>query len=184
MGESVEREGALDQLAAATRLAASGPEARLVLRVRPAGVAAASSAFGVDLPTMPCRAERAGACAALWLGPDEWLLLAPAADEGCVAAALEDGLAGHPHSLVTASHRQTAVVVDGARAAALLAIGCPLDLDLAAFPVGMCTRTLFAKAPIVLWRQGVARFRIEVWRSFAPYLWQVLDGGLREGLAE
>ena len=49
-----------------------------------------------------------------------------------------------------------------------------LDLDLAAYPVGMCSRTLFAKAEIVLWRTGENVFHIEVWRSFADYLWRYL----------
>jgi sarcosine oxidase subunit gamma len=48
-------------------------------------------------------------------------------------------------------------------------------LGLIAFPIGMCTRTLFGKAEIVLWRTGEAQFHIEVWRSFAGYVW----GGLR-----
>jgi sarcosine oxidase subunit gamma len=34
----------------------------------------------------------------------------------------------------------------------------------------MCTRTLLGKAEIVLWRIGAAAFRLEVWRSFAPYV--------------
>ncbi len=46
---------------------------------------------------------------------------------------------------------------------------CPLDLSLDRFPVDMCTRTVFAKAEIVLWRTDEQQFRVEVWRSFAPY---------------
>jgi sarcosine oxidase, subunit gamma len=34
----------------------------------------------------------------------------------------------------------------------------------------MCTRTIFAKAEIVLWRRAKDSFRVEVWRSFAPYV--------------
>ena len=58
----------------------------------------------------------------------------------------------------------------GPEAARLLNAACPLDLDPSAFPVGMCTRTLFAKAEIVLWRTGATAFHVEVWRSFAPYV--------------
>jgi sarcosine oxidase subunit gamma len=47
---------------------------------------------------------------------------------------------------------------------------CPLDLDLAEFPVGMCTRTVLAKADIVLWRTQENRFHLEVWRSFSGYV--------------
>jgi sarcosine oxidase subunit gamma len=43
-------------------------------------------------------------------------------------------------------------------------------LDLSAFPVGMCTRTVFAKADIVLWRTTETVFHVEVWRSFAGYV--------------
>ena len=63
-----------------------------------------------------------------------------------------------------------ALEVTGPDAALLLAAGCALDLGPGAFPVGMCTRTMLAKAEIVLWRTGPEAFRIEVWRSFAPYL--------------
>jgi sarcosine oxidase subunit gamma len=34
----------------------------------------------------------------------------------------------------------------------------------------MCTRTILAKAEILLWRTGDETFRIEVARSFAPYV--------------
>jgi sarcosine oxidase subunit gamma len=34
----------------------------------------------------------------------------------------------------------------------------------------MCTRTMLAKAEVVLWRTAPTRFRLEVWRSFAAYV--------------
>jgi heterotetrameric sarcosine oxidase gamma subunit len=34
----------------------------------------------------------------------------------------------------------------------------------------MCTRTVLAKAPIILWRKAADRFNIHVWRSFGPYV--------------
>ncbi len=44
----------------------------------------------------------------------------------------------------------------------------------------MCTRTIFAKAEIVLWRTAPDAFRIEVWRSFAPYVLGLLDEAIME----
>ncbi|OYV59613.1 MAG: hypothetical protein B7X01_02975 [Acidiphilium sp. 21-62-4] len=38
----------------------------------------------------------------------------------------------------------------------------------------MATRTIFAKADIVLWRTGIAEFHLEIWRSFAPYVVSLL----------
>jgi sarcosine oxidase subunit gamma len=53
---------------------------------------------------------------------------------------------------------------------------CPLDLDPGEFLTGMCTRTVLAKADIVLWRSRDDVFHLEVWRSFSGYV----TGLLRE----
>lgn len=116
--------------------------------------------LGRPLPREACRSVRGGGVDALWLGPDEWLLLAdaPLAVPG----------------LVDVSHRQAALVLSGTHAAAALNGGCPLDLDPAAFPLGACTRTLFGKAEIVLWRRVPEAFHLEIARSFVPYVIGVL----------
>jgi sarcosine oxidase subunit gamma len=157
----IEARAWLEPLPAATRLS---------LRGGPEAYRAASTAFGVELPSAACRAVTVGARAALWLGPDEQLLIAPESEGAAIAAALAAGLAGIPHSLVDVSHRQIALSVRGPHAEWLLAHGCPLDVSLAEFPVGMCTRTVFAKAEILLWRTAADAFRVEVWRSFADYV--------------
>jgi sarcosine oxidase, subunit gamma len=151
---------------------------RWVLRGAEEVRAAAQAALGLAVPAQACRAGLAGERAALWLGPDEWLLIAPRAQSG-LATSLERALAPWPHSLVDVGHRQVALVVHGAAATTLLASGCPLDLAAAAFPVGMCTRTMLAKAEVLLWRLGACEFRIEVWRSFAPYVSEYLAEAAR-----
>ncbi|HEY0207006.1 MAG TPA: sarcosine oxidase subunit gamma family protein [Acetobacteraceae bacterium] len=130
---------------------------RLALRGDPAALGAA---FGIALPTAPCRSATADARAALWLGPDEWLLLSP---NRLDPAEVPGG------AVVDVSHRQLGLLLDGCAAADTLAAGCPLDLHPSAFPPGMCTRTVFGKAEIVLWRTE-AGFHLEVWRSFAAYV--------------
>jgi sarcosine oxidase, subunit gamma len=143
---------------------------RYILRGASAVRNAAESAFGVSIPSVACRAVSDGARAALWLGPDEWLLLAPESQGGAVAGDLDAALRELPHSLVDVSHRQIACSISGPQAGTLLSSGCPLDLDVRAFPVDMCTRTVLAKAEVVLWRTGAQKFRLEVWRSFAAYV--------------
>ena len=135
---------------------------------------AAAAAFGVPFSSVACRAHSQGGRAALWLGPDEWLLLAPAADKPQVIAAIATALASTPHSLVDISQRQVAYELRGPQAAWLLNAQCPLNLSLPAFPVGMCTRTIFAKTEIVLWRTAPESFHVEVFRSFADYLVSLL----------
>ena len=66
------------------------------------------------------------------------------------------------------------------RNAAELHAGCPLDLDIEAFPEGMCTRTIFGKAEIVLWRTGPVTFRVECGRSFAPYVVGLMAEAMRD----
>jgi sarcosine oxidase subunit gamma len=151
-------------------LVTTPPLARHIFRGNPVARAAASAAFGVDLPTESCRAAAVGARAALWLGPDEWLLLAPDDEHAAAGAALEAALSTLPHSLVDVSHRQVGLDVHGPRVEWLLESHCPLPLNLRDFPVGMCTRSVFAKTEIVLWRQAPERFHVEVWRSFSQYL--------------
>jgi len=150
------------------------PASRLVLRGGPQVLIVAADTLGLQHNETPCRAVRNDARAALWLGPDERLLIGPAEAAREIEGLLQRALAGMAHSLVEISHGQTAFEVRGARAAAALNIGCPLDLDPESFPVDMCTRTVFAKAQVVLWRTDVETFRVETARSFAPYVTKIL----------
>jgi len=142
--------------------------------------AAAAPVWGTDFSEAACRAAANESRAALWRGPDEYLLLDFTAEaaaaggvppaESAIFGALEAALGALPHALVDVSHRQFALEVRGPHAARILSGACPLDLDLQAFPVGMCTRTVLAKAEIVLWRTRESAFHLEAWRSFAGYV--------------
>jgi sarcosine oxidase subunit gamma len=169
----------LPPVSASTALRALPPATRYVLRGGSDVRAAAQSALGFGIPATACRATVEGDRAALWLGPDEWLLIAPQPPPTGFAAGLAEALEGLAHSLVDVSHRQSALAVSGPQATTLLAAGCPLDLDASAFPVGMCTRTMLAKAEIVLWRTDPLVFRVEVWRSFVAYVSQFLGEAAR-----
>jgi sarcosine oxidase, subunit gamma len=151
-------------------LAEAPPAARFILRGGEAVRVACGMVFGAELPTRLGPAGESAGRAVLWLGPDEWLLNADSADTAAIGEVLESVLEGTAHSLVDVSHRQIGLIAGGPAAARVLNAGCPLDLDLKAFPVGFATRTLFDKVEIVLWRRAETTFHIEIWRSFAPYL--------------
>ncbi len=147
------------------------PATRLILQGAPDAFTAAARAWSPGFSATACRATGSGGRNSLWLGPDEYLLMAPAnADYSDLQAALHDV----PHSLVDVSHRQVGLEVSGAHCAERLSGGCPLDLDLSRFPIGMCTRTVLAKADVVLWRTRSDAFHLEVWRSFVDYTTQLL----------
>jgi len=146
------------------------PAARFVFQGGPEARAAAGRAFGVALPEDVCRASTMHEHAALWLGPDEHLLLAPVKEARAVEDSLVAALAGIAHSLVNVSHRQVAFALTGRGVGDWLNSGCPLDLDPAAFPVGMCTRTILAKAEVILWRRSAEEYHLETGRSYSGYV--------------
>lgn len=167
------RRGPLDGRAlpdsAAFSIRAAPDAARFILRGRREMAVSIGAAWGAPLPVQPNRTVTARARVAIWLGPDEWLLVAPGEDAGALAATFERALADYPHSLVDVSERQIGMEVEGALAARALGAGCPLDVNEVGFPQGMATRTILAKCEIVLWRRESARFHLEIWRSFAEY---------------
>lgn len=152
------------------------PAARIALRVKHAEAHPPAGAAGFDL-SGPINSVRGDAARfAARLGPDEWLLVEEGGDADAITAGLSD-LYGRFYAATDVSHRNAALAVCGPDARAVLNGGVPLDLDDAAFPEGTATRTHLGKAEIVLLRiPGAAAFRVEVWRSFAPYV----DDFLRE----
>jgi sarcosine oxidase subunit gamma len=159
----------------------AGAAHRLSLRAPSASIAALSKALRVKLPDRPKSSARSksGSRAALWLGPDEWLIVDfegkdPLADCGGVKAF---------HSAVDISHRHTAILVRGADAETTVGAGCPQDLSPSAFPAGACSRTVLAKAEVVLWRTGEQEFRVECWRSFSDYVFTFLAEAARDAAA-
>jgi len=152
------------------------PAFRVSLRARPEAVAAVGTALGLDLPVKPKTSARSGSRAALWLGPDEWLVIDTGASDPMSDLSGVEAL----HSAVDVSHRNTAIQVSGAGAEATLNAGCPQDLSLAAFPVGACSRTVLGKIEIVLWRTEARAFRVECWRSFSDYAFTLLALAARD----
>ncbi len=151
------------------------PATRFAFHGGAAARAAAHPVWGAAFSEEACRANTRTTRATLWMGPDEYLLLDFAgASATTLFDALEAAMADVPHALVDISHRQFAFELGGPHAATILCGACPLDLELAQFPVGMCTRTVLAKADITLWRTRADAFHLEVWRSFAGYVTGVL----------
>lgn len=150
-------------------LSVANPVSRFVLQGELPTLAAAASAlgFGSDVSTNEARDN--GQFALLWLGPDERLILAWQEGARQLAARMASALAGHAHSLVEVTHRQVSRCVRGEGITELLNCGCPQDLDITQFAVDRCSRTLYNKAEIVLWRRGPNEFHVEIWRSYADY---------------
>jgi sarcosine oxidase subunit gamma len=165
----------VDALADRVTIRRLPPLDRHILRCRDANIDAASAILGLALPRAACGSASQGDSSALWLGPDEWLILGQG-EAGERLRAAGAPLAAIGAAFVDVGHRQKAIVIAGTDVESCLASGCPLDLAPAAFPVGACTRTLFHKAEIIVWRTGPSDFHIAVWRSFMPYVEALLIG--------
>jgi sarcosine oxidase subunit gamma len=135
------------------------PMARYSLRARQGQ--ALETLLGVKVPKKIGATEGGIAC----LGPDEWLMRAE------VGITIPKG-AGLSVSVTEVSERSICLIIEGPKAAQLIMSGCPQDLD--AFPVGRASRTIFETVEIVLIREAEDRFNVEVWRSFASWLWAAL----------
>ncbi|TYR30218.1 sarcosine oxidase subunit gamma family protein [Mesorhizobium microcysteis] len=154
----------------------AAPASRLSLRTPADSVGAVSKALGFALPQKPKTSAQKNGRAALWLGPDEWLVIDESGSE--ISPAL--GKVKAFHSAVDVSHRNVGIVVSGPGAEATIAAGCPQDILLATFPVGACSRTVLGKIEIVLWRTGDTTFRVECWRSFSDYAFTFLSEAARD----
>ena len=158
------------------RLTPAAPASRISLRAPADSVGGLSQALGLQLPTRPKTSVSGNGRHALWLGPDEWLVI----DENGAELVGVAASAGVLHSATDVSHRNTAIVVSGPGAEATLAAGCPQDVSLSAFPVGACSRTLLGKAEVVILRLDDETFRVEVWRSFSDYAFGLLAEGAED----
>lgn len=163
---------------AAVSVAVLPPVARLNLRIAPTDLATASAAFGLPLPGDIGQGVAKGDRAAWCLGPDEWLLHAPEAEQAAIVADFARSRAMTPHSLTVISDREFTIAITGTRSQELLSVACPLDLSRMA--PRTAKRTLFDSAQVVLIRDADDAFRIEVWRSFFPHVSELLDIALRE----
>ena len=161
------------------KLAVLAPAERISLRAPAASISALSKALGVKLPEKPKTSAENETRIALWLGPDEWLVIDEAGKDPLVDCAGLKPL----HSAVGVSHRNVAISVSGPAAAAAINAGCPQDLSLAVFPVGACSRTVLGKAEIVLYRPTEETFRVECWRSFSDYVWTFLTEAAKDAAA-
>ncbi len=155
---------------------AAGPDLRRwVLQGRDAGLAAGAAAFGLSgVPDILRTAQVAGGTAAR-LGPHELVFFAEPDRADAIYSALQAGLKDIPSSLVEISDRQVAIDISGPDVELVLSSLSPMDFNIRAFPVGMATRTLLAKADGMVWRTGPQSFRLEVWRSFVPYMTEYLQ---------
>ncbi len=155
--------------------------ARFVLRVKPDRVDVASGALACSLPTDIGATASAGSRRAYCLGPDEWYLLAATPEAGVIWQSFAAIYPTCVHSMTDVSDRDVGIQLRGAGARRALNSACPRDLD--GLDTDRAARTVFDGLPIVVMKSGTESYRLEVWRSHAAYIWQVLTDAARQNEA-
>ncbi|WP_410606362.1 sarcosine oxidase subunit gamma [Amycolatopsis sp. lyj-109] len=118
--------------------------------------------LGVALPG-PCTFTSGNDVDILWMGPDEYLVLAEPGRQ----AELEGALSRESAPVVVdVSAQRNVVRLTGAHAADVLAHGCSIDLEV--LPPGSCVQTLLARTGIVLMVREDG-YTILVRQSFSDY---------------
>jgi len=132
---------------------------------------AVRSVIGFDLPVKANTYATFASVSALWLGPDEWLLVgAPQSGEDLVGQ-LRQHLRSIRCSVVDVSDARTVIELSGTCCRELLAKGCGLDLRPRSFQPRQCAQAIIAHAGVLLQIVDESpRWRLYVRNSLANYL--------------
>jgi sarcosine oxidase subunit gamma len=129
-----------------------------------------ASSLGFALPIVPNMVASAKDRRALWLGPDEWLIVGPDGQQAAIEQEIRAGLNGAFGSIVDVSANRTVLEVRGVKARELLAHGVPMDLDVRSFAPGRCAQTVLAKAQVIVEVGDEGTLRTFARSSFASYV--------------
>lgn len=163
-----------------TRVAEAGLQGMITIRCDLASKALAKGLKGLGL-SVPAqrRIVTADAAAALWMSPDELLVLVPYADAVATVAALEKALA-KDHALVAdVSDARALFRISGAKADQALMKLCPVDFP--SLAMGEVRRTRAAQVAAALWRSGENEISLICFRSVAGYVMGILEHSARPG---
>ncbi|MGR3462825.1 MAG: sarcosine oxidase subunit gamma [Roseovarius sp.] len=142
--------------------------------------AAVKKAVGLDIPGQ--RAALGGkGTAALWMSPDELLLMCPYDKVAETIATLDAALEGQHFLAVNVSDARSFLRISGARAREVLAKLCPVDLSPDAFASGMFRRTRMAQVPAAFWLDEGGTFHLVCFRSVGEYAFNLLKTAALSG---
>lgn len=144
------------------------------------------------LPTVPCASSTSptGSLSALWLGPDEWMLVCDMGAEVSLENKLKAGLNGQHFQLCNVTDYYVCIDITGHQTREILMNMTTLDMHKRSFVPGQVKGTILGHANAFIWQlhtdTGAAEtFRLIVRSSMADYVWcLVTRSGRLFGLAE
>ena len=141
------------------------------------------SITGCTFPPAANKFTTAGERHAVWLGPDEFMIICEAGKDEELASAVHASF-GSQHAAVTnITDALAAFHLKGAAVRQVLAKGCALDLHHNSFTSGDAAQTLLSSAAVTIMALADDEFIVICRTSFASYLhdW-LLDAGLEYGV--
>lgn len=143
----------------------------------PAFQRAIEQVFGIALPTAPGTFAAFTHGLALWQTPDEWLLVCAGAVRAAYQAELETALAGLHAQVVDNSGGLTTVYLSGREHVTLLRHVSVYDIE--SIGAGQVINTVCTKAAMTVYRHDAHGLFVIFRRSFADYVWRLLETAAR-----
>ena len=154
---------------------------RCELDKNPAARDAFKTAMGFALPEEPNTANGKGSAEALWLGPNEWLLMIHDSRDGAARSEyvpkLREAFKDVFAAVVDVSQAQALIGATGPMLRETLERAVPIDMHPRVFPAGQVKQTLFGRhgGVTIHVRDETPTMDIITRRSFADYVWTYLE---------
>jgi sarcosine oxidase, subunit gamma len=142
---------------------------------------AAKDVLGLDLPKAPRTTNTWGDMKALWLSPDQWLILCPGDKAQKILAELNTSLKGIHSLAVDVSDMRAIIRLEGEHARTTVMKGTSIDLTHGDYTPGTIRRMKFAEVGALLHIIEDDVIEIYVFRSYADYTWEFLLKAGRKG---
>ena len=138
--------------------------------------------IGMDSNPANNKVTQAGNRFAVWLGPDEVMLLVEAGAETAIAKQIHDSADKNHMAVNDVTDALVSISLKGAAVRKVLAKGCALDLHKDHFTKGECAQTIMAHAGVTLICAEDDEFILIGRTSFAEYILAYLaDAALEYG---
>ena len=144
-------------------------------------ISAAKEVLGFDLPKAPRTSNTFGDVKALWLSPDQWLILCAREKAPALAAELAKAVEKSHALAVDVSDMRSIIRIEGDRASEVMMKGCSLDFTDVDFTSGYVRRVRFAEIAALFNIVEDNTIDLYVFRSYANYAWDFLLKAARKG---
>lgn len=139
--------------------------------------------LGTPLPAAPNRVREKGEISALWLSPDEWLLMTSEEDASRLMSTFKVMFSDKFFALTDVSDNRTMLELSGPDSWSVLSKAGTLDYHPRAWKRADCAQTLLGSAQAIVWMKKEGKnpiFNLLVRNSFADYLATLLIDAMQE----